>query len=267
MVTKTKIIADVASNHGGDINLAKEFIRIAAEIGVDYIKFQSWQVKNLRRDDLQYNWFVRSELSNEAHYELMEECNRRGIKFLTTCFSIDRIDFLVSLDLETIKIASPDAGSFRMLEEMRGRFKHIIISTGMTYEDELRKTVQVLEGQRFTLLHSVSLYPTPLERINMARMGWLRQFTPSVGYSDHSVGIEAAKIAIVLGAEYVEKHFCLGKNGPGRVMPWDATPEEMEELVRYKDLFVEMMGSGNFDPSIEERESRKRFIGRFGDNR
>jgi len=267
LTKKTKIIAEVASNHGGDLKLAKEFIKVAARVGVDYVKFQSWQAKNMKRDDPQYEWFVRSELSDEAHYELIEECNKRGVEFLTTCFSLERIDFLANLGLEAIKIGSPDAGSHKMLREIKGRFKRMIISTGMSYEDELIKTAQILEGQDFTLLHCVSVYPTPLERINMSKMKWLRRFTPSVGYSDHSLGIEAVKLAIAWGVDYIEKHFCLGKEGSGRVAPWDASPEEMEEIVMNRDLVLQMAGEGDLELSEEEEESRRRFIGRFGDNR
>jgi sialic acid synthase SpsE len=264
---RTKIIAEVSSNHGGDINLAREFVRVAAEIGVDFVKFQSWQAKKLRRDDSQLEWFTKSELTDKAHYILLEECERRGIEFLTTCFDIERIDFLSKLGLKRIKIASPDAASFKMLKEIKKRFQHIILSTGMTYSEELRRTAELLREVNFTFLHCVSIYPTPIEKVNMKRMEWLRKFTPSVGYSDHTVGIEAVKLAIVKGAEYVEKHFCLGKHGPGRVMPWDATPDEMEKIVEYSLMCVKMEGEGSYEPYEEEEKARERFIGRFGDNR
>lgn len=267
MSARTKIIAEVSSNHGGDIKLAKEFIRVAAECGADYVKFQSWQAKNLRRDDSQYDWFVRSELSDEAHLELMEECEKRGISFLTTCFEAERVEFLASLGLEEIKVGSADTGSFRMLRELRNRFRHIILSTGMATEDEVRQATSILASGPFTLMHTVSLYPTSAEQANLRRIHWLRQLTQSVGYSDHAIGTEAVKIAIAMGASYVEKHFCLGRNGPGRAMPWDMTPEELKEIVKFARQ-AEILSGEEKLPMIPEIETaRRRFIGRFGDNR
>lgn len=263
----TKIIAEVASNHGGDITLAKEFIRIAADIGVDYIKFQSWQVSKLSKDDPQYDWFCRSELSDSAHYELMEECSKRDIKFLTTVFDIDRIEFLKGLGLDEIKVASPDLGSYRLLNLLKGNFGHIIVSTGMHYKEEIEKAAEILAGTNFTFLHCASIYPTPIENVNLARMQWLKKFTPSVGYSDHAVGVEAVKIAIAQKASYIEKHFCLGRYGPGRVMPLDATPEQMSEIVKFAELVYLMLGNNQDDLSEPEKMARQRFVGRFGNNR
>lgn len=267
MNAKTKVIAEVASNHGGDIQLAKQFIRVAAECGADYVKFQSWQGKNLRRDDSQYDWFVRSELSDKAHLELMEECAVRGIQFLTTCFETERVGFLASLGLKEIKVGSADTASYGMLRELRKHFDHILVSTGMATEEEVRGAVAILQGKPFTLMHTVSLYPTPPEHANMRRMHWLRQFTQSVGYSDHTVGIEAIKLAIAMGAGYVEKHFCLSRQGPGRAMPWDMTPQELEEMVQFTYQVETILGRGQLPILPELDAARKRFIGRFGDNR
>jgi len=267
MESRTRIIAEVASNHGGDLKLAKEFIRVAADIGVDYIKFQSWQARKLSKDDPQYDWFVKSELTDGAHYELLEECGRRKIKFLTTVFDVDRVEFLKKLGIGEIKVASPDLGSYSLLESLKGNFRHIIASTGMHYPDEIEKAASVLKGSDFTLLHCVSLYPTPLEELNLRRMEWLKKFTTSVGYSDHSVGTDAVKLAISLQASYAEKHFCLGKEGPGRVMPWDATPEEMAGIVAHAHAVSSMLGSETPAMSEAEKKARERFVGRFGSNK
>lgn len=263
----TKIIAEVASNHGGDIKIAKWFIRIAADIGVDYIKFQSWRVSKLSKDDPQYEWFSQSELSDSAHLELIEECAKRGMKFLTTVFDTERVEFLKGLGLDEIKVASPDLGSSKLLRMLRGNFNHIIVSTGMHHKDEIERAAEILRGTNFTFLHCTSIYPTPPEKVNLEKMQWLKRFTPSVGYSDHSVGVDAVKIAIAQKASYIEKHFCLGKYGPGRVMPMDATPEQMADIVKYAELVYTMLGDNTVDLSEEEKRARQRFVGRFGNNR
>lgn len=262
---RTWLIGEVASNHGGDLKLAKEFIRRASESGLDYVKFQSWQASHLTRSekDPQYEWFRRSELSDEAHHELMEECQKKGIRFLTTVFHRDRIPFLTSLGLEEIKVGSADTNNFELLRDLRGRFKRILISTGMATHEEVEQAASVLEGEDFVFFHSVSLYPTPLEKVNLHRMDWLRQFSDEVGYSDHSVGLEAAKLAIARGASYVEKHFCLDRSGPGRVCAWDATPKDMQELRQFADRVDDLLGSGRKDLDRELLKSREFFIGRF----
>lgn len=263
---RTKIIAEVASNHGGDIKIAKEFIKVAADIGVDYVKFQSWQFKNLRPEDSQAEWFKKSELSDSDHYELIAECRKRKVEFLTTVFEVGRVGFLASLGLQEIKVGSADTASYQLLRKLKGHFKHIIVSTGMATEEEICQAAKILK-ENFTFVHAVSLYPTPCEKANLSKIDWLRKFTPSVGYSDHSLGIEAVKIAIARGVSYIEKHFCLSRSGPGRVMPWDATPEEFIQLVEYAHTVDTILGSGNLNLDEEISKARIISIGRFGDNR
>ena len=267
MMERTKVIAEAASNHGGSLKLAKKMIQVAAESGADYIKFQSWQASKMRQDDPQYDWFLKSELSDEAHYELIEECKDKGIKFLTTCFDVERVEFLAKLALKEVKVPSPDASSCRMLTALKRQFEHIIISTGMTFEEEIRTTAELMEGANYTFLHCVSLYPTPLEKVNLKRMDWLKQLTRSVGYSDHCVGIEAVKLAIARGATYIEKHFSLGEEEGCRFSPWDATPKEVEAIVKFAGDCALMLGEGSSVLEAGEEAARDRFIGRFGDNR
>lgn len=158
---RTRVIAEVASNHGGDIKLAKEFIKAAADVGVDYVKFQSWQASKLRdgRRDPQFEWFSKAELSDGAHYELMDECAKREVSFLTSVFDVERVEFLASLKLREIKVPSPDASSLRILGELKKHFSHIIISTGLSTRDEIVNTARFMQNSEFTLLHCVSLYP------------------------------------------------------------------------------------------------------------
>lgn len=264
---RTQLIAEVSSNHGGNIKIAKQFIRVAADLGIDYIKFQSWQLKNIKLSDPQYEWFKKAELSDEQHYELIDECKKRGIKFLTTCFDMDRIKFLASLGLTEIKISSSDCASLKMLKEISRNFKHLIISTGMHYKNEVIKAAHLLKNKEFTFLHCVSLYPTPHDKVNLKRMDWLRNFTDSVGYSDHCVGIEAVKLAIARGASYVEKHFTLGKGSCPRTMIWDATPEDFRDIIAFKEKCEMLLGDMDYSLSPEEIKMRNKSIGRLGNNR
>lgn len=263
-----RIIAEVASAHGGDMQLAKRFIKEGAEAGADTVKFQSWQASTLRdgAGDPQYAWFQQAELTEAQHQELIDACAAAGVSFLTTCFDVGRIKFLASLGLKEIKVSSPDLTSKRLLTELRAHFDHVIVSTGLAHDDEIGQAAEWLAGGRFTFLHCISKYPMEPEDAHLANLHRLRQYTPSVGWSDHAIGTEVAELAIAMGADVVEKHFCLSREGPGRVNPWDATPAEMARI-RHHATRVEAIAGGARRPSDEALEAaRQRFIGRWGDN-
>lgn len=245
--------------------MAKEFVRVAASLGLDYVKFQSWQVSSLRDGDKdpQYDWLSRSELSDEQHRELIEECDKRGVRFLTTAFHPARVPFLRSLGLAEIKIGSGEALNPSLLAAVREGFDNVLISTGLALDHEVAEIARLMTGSAFALLHCVSLYPLPASKVNMVRMDWLKQFSPVVGYSDHAVGLDAVKLAIDRGAAYVEKHFCLGRQGPGRANPWDATPQEMEALRLYADDAGKMIGNGAVVLDEELSRARTLYLGRF----
>lgn len=263
---RAQIIAEVASNHGGDLHLAKQFIRAAAEHGADVVKFQSWQARHMSPTDAQYDWFVKSELSDQAHLELIDECTAHGIRFMTTCFDVGRVGFLATLGLTEIKVGSADTASYRMLRALRSHFPHVILSAGMATDEEVRESSRILSNGAFTLMHTVSLYPTPPERAHLRRLRWLETLSKSVGYSDHLVGLDAVKQAIDYGVDYVEKHFCLSRNGPGRVMPWDMTPSDIEELREFSERAEVLAGDRDLPLDEALTSARARFVGRFGDN-
>ena len=134
-MTKTYLIADVSSNHMGNLDVANTMIHLAAKNGVDCVKFQSWKADALRKDfpnyDATYSRHLISELSDQDHEVLIETCDKNGIDFLTTCFDINRVQFLASLGIDRIKVASPDCGSVRLLETLMKHFNKLVISTGM----------------------------------------------------------------------------------------------------------------------------------------
>jgi N,N'-diacetyllegionaminate synthase len=270
----TKIIIEAASNHQGNIFLAKEFIRIAAKIGADCVKFQSSRYEDLAdKSDAQAEWVRQTSLSDEDHLKLMAECSKNKIDFLTTCFSISRIDFLSSLDLKEIKIASPDLVSFSMIEKLAEKFGHLIISTGMHSVRDIKRAIDFLTKNKInaTLLHSVSMYPTPLNKAFMYKFLWLKDNFPKVGYSNHVPNVEPVKFAMAHGAQIVEVHMKLGNYGPGRAAEWDLSTEQVEELVGYRNILEQMLGKAKDLEKEdflyeEEVKAAKRFVGRWGNN-
>lgn len=268
----TQLIAEIGANHMGDIRLAEEMIQAAAESGADIVKFQSFRADDLVHDypeyATNYNYYKSHELSDDDHHRLIATCTRHGVKFLTTCFSITRIKFLASLPISTIKVASSDLTSARMLTTLKRYFSHIIVSTGMSRPEEIAATARLLNGHTYTFMHCISLYPTPLANVRMANLQTLRQFTPSVGFSDHTMGTDAAKLAVALGATYIEKHFTIDRNLPGRDQQISALPHEIREIADYITQVRVMMGAPNDTaPLPDEIAMRKRYIGRWGDNR
>jgi len=264
---RTMIIAEAAANHAGKIDIAKNMVRVAAECGADYIKFQSWQSKNLKQGDPNYERHKKSELSDKDHYVLLEECKKHKIKFLTTCFDIGRVDFLSKLGIDTIKVPSTEIGSLRMLRALREKFDHVIVSTGAALTEEVKKAAEILRNGKFTFLHCVSIYPTPLDKVNLKRMIWLRQFTPSVGFSDHSLGTEASKVAIALGANFIEKHFTIDNTLSGKDQAMSSTPDAIKEIADYAKEVERLMGEETYELYPEEMEVRKQYIGKWGDNK
>nr|MBA4405232.1 hypothetical protein [Nanoarchaeum sp.] len=276
----TKIIAELSSCHNGNLDLAKALVRAAADAGVDVVKFQSWKASDVKSTDPDKKRYEQLEFRDEWHREMIEYCNQRNVEFLTTIFDINRIDFLKSLGLDSIKVASYDLKSYRLLDALRNNFSKIYVSTGGSHPDEVAHASEVLKGHDFTLLHCVLMYPTPLERANLSRIEWLRQYSNSVGYSDHTLGTEAAKAALTMGIDVLEKHFTLsrylpqpthntttdGKRKPTTTHEVAVEFDELKEICDYAKLANQMRGYGRIDMWDEEILSRDKYTGRLGEN-
>lgn len=267
----TMIIADCSSNHMGNMDIAFEMIQVAADAGVDTVKFQSWRADKIPENfpdyDSVYARHSKTQLSDDDHFRLIEYCNQCNINFLTTCFDIDRVDFLASLGLSTIKVASPDCASFNLLDLLMKKFSRLIISTGMSTDKEIESMINHVKGHDVVVLHCVSIYPTPLEKVNLERIEWLKSFGVKVGFSDHSLGTEASMLAISMGVEIIEKHFTLSMNLPGKDQSMSTEIHEFKEIVNWRDKVKIMRGLRN--PPLTEGEMALRdiYIGKWGDNK
>lgn len=278
MNKKIKIIAEIASCHNGNIELAKKMIKMAAKTGVDIIKFQSWQSKNVDDKDPDKKRYESLELSDKAHYILKKECEKNGVEFLTTCYDGDRIDFLKKLGLKKIKVASTDLKHFNFLKKLSKNFEEVIVSTGMSTKNEIKKAVDILKNGKYTIMHCVSVYPCPLKKANMAKLEWLKTISDSVGYSDHTLGIEAAVFSMGMGVKYIEKHFTIDRNmaqiphsvGKG-IKPITThsiadEPDVFREICKWRDKYEIASGTGNLELLPEEKLTREKYTGRLGKN-
>lgn len=222
-----ELIAEVASSHGGDLELAKAFIWQCAEAGADWVKFQSYQATTLRPTDPQRAWLAQAELSDDAHYMLRDECRRAGAKFLTTAFHASRVPFLAKLGMPAIKIGSGEAGEADLFKATGQYPWRRFVSAGL---QNMRSWVE----SRCERFRCVSRYPAPANSVLCFQPFGAVSDGRYVGWSDHCVGINDCELAILRGARLIEKHVALREQKRER-RPWEATIEELKLLRQFAD--------------------------------
>lgn len=249
---KPLIIAEIGNNHEGDINTAIQLVHEAARCGVDAVKFQTFKTEHYvsQRDSERFNRLKSYELSQRDFKTLSDLAHSLGLLFISTPFDIDSARFLEPL-VDAYKIASGDNNFFPLIDVVIRTEKPFIISTGASDLSHVTKTVSYIknnpEGNAagdIAILYCVSCYPVPNDQINLESIRLLSEkFCHTIGYSDHALGIDAALIAIALGAQIVEKHFTLDKTHSSfRDHQLSADPQEMRELVQKANLIKTLLG-------------------------
>jgi sialic acid synthase SpsE len=258
-----EVIADLCQNHNGDKKVLREMVFAAAEAGATYAKIQSMRADDLTRRepfdtgvvengvtkvikrpyDAEYGRLKPLDLTDEDHNRFIDWCREANIKPMTTVFSRSRIPFIATLPLDTVKVSSFDCASTPMLQELKATpIPRIIISTGVSFDEEIETAAQVLRGKRFALLHCVSIYPTPLDQANIARLRFLRSLCPQVGLSDHTNpdvhGHKVAIVALLHGAEIIERHFTLLPKDKTKDGPVSVNFHQLKGLVGYCRMSV-----------------------------
>ena len=254
MKNKCKLIAEIGWNFIGDMKLAKEMITAAKESGADYAKFQTWSTKDLKPGawdrDGRLELYKKAELSIEKHHELKEYCDKNNIEFLTSVFNKKYFSFLKDLKLESIKIASMEINNTDLIDEAKKIYKQIFISTGATKLKEIESLAKNFQGNNFVLFHCVSSYPTPAKNVNLPRIEFLRKYFNRVGYSGHFKGINDAIAALKYKPEFIEKHFTIDNNLPGRDNQFSILPHQMKILSDYRNDLDDM----NYDRGPEMQD-------------
>lgn len=275
---KTLIIAEAGVNHNGDIKLAKQLIDAASEAGVDYVKFQTFNSKKLvsknavkatyqkentkNASESQLEMLQKLELSKEAHIELIHYCKSKNIKFLSTGFDLESIDFLNDLNIDLFKIPSGEITNLPYLKKIGGFGKPIILSTGMSDMDEIKNALTVLTQaganlNNITVLHCNTEYPTPMQDVNLLAMKTMGEvFKIKIGYSDHTLGIEVPVAAVALGATVIEKHFTLDKTMEGPDHKASLEPEELKAMVKAIKNINLAIGDGIKAPTQSELKNK-----------
>ena len=277
MTNKTFIIAEAGVNHNGDIRLAKLLIDAAAKAGVDAVKFQTWQtellvtedakmaayqVENTQREETQFQMLKRLELSYADFSELKAYCDALGITFMSTPDEEQSATFLDGLQA-VFKIGSGELTNTPFLRHIAGFAKPVILSTGMGYLSEVEHAISTLRDaglslDMITVLHATTDYPTAPKDVNLLAMKTIEQAFPgvTVGYSDHSLGIEVPVAAVALGAKVIEKHFTLDKTMEGPDHKASLDPQELAEMVTAIRNIEQALGNGWKVPTKTEQENR-----------
>jgi len=267
------IIAEAGVNHNGNIDLAKRLIAVAAEAGADAVKFQTFKADNLvskkaqkakyqkettNAEESQYEMIKKLELDVGTHKELMVYCAKKHIMFLSTPFDHDSIDLLHKLGLEIFKIPSGEITNLPYLRHIGRLNKKIILSTGMADMGEIEDALDVLTEagtgrNKITVLHANTMYPTPMEDVNLRAMQTIGDaFDVRFGYSDHTLGIEVDIAAVAMGASVIEKHFTLDKTMEGPDHKASLEPEELKAMVKSIRNIELALGSSVKKPSPSE---------------
>ena len=275
-MSKTLIIAEAGVNHNGSIDMAKRLIEAAAEAGVDYVKFQTfkseklvsrhaakadYQKANTGGEDSQLKMLQQLELSRDDHFLLIEHCKKCGIKFLSTAFDLESIEFLHSLNLDLWKIPSGEITNLPYLRSIAQKGGRVIMSTGMCDLSDIEAALKALISngtpeENITLLHCNTEYPTPWNDVNLrAMLDIAKRFNVPVGYSDHTRGIEVPIAAVALGATVIEKHFTLDNNLPGPDHKASLEPHQLKAMVDAIRHIESARGAGSKQVSESERKN------------
>ncbi len=269
------IIAEAGVNHNGSLSAACLMAEKAAQAGADFVKFQTFHAQKLvtktsataeyqQRNcnaTSQLDMLRRLELSEEDFRHLAQHCKKHGIRFLSTPFDLESVDFLVSIGVDIMKVPSGEITNLPLLRKIGQTRLPVILSTGMSDLAEISHAIQILTAagtqyNTITLLHCNTEYPTPYSDVNLRAMKTLEKaFSLPVGYSDHTPGTEVPIGAVALGATVIEKHFTLNKNDAGPDHAASLDPNELHEMVVSIRNIEKALGSPIKEPSQSEKKN------------
>ena len=273
-LNKVFIIAEAGVNHNGSIDLAKKLIDAAAISGADAVKFQTFKAVNMvskaaskadyqkkvtSSSESQFDMLKKLELDAITHKELINYCKEKDIMFLSTPFDHDSIALLSELGLKIFKIPSGEITNLPYLRHIGSLNKKIILSTGMSNLKEVGDALEILTQsgtsiENITVLHANTMYPTPMEDVNLNAMKTIGDFFKvKFGYSDHTLGIEVDIAAASMGASIIEKHFTLDKLMDGPDHKASLEPDELQAMVTAIRNIEKALGDGIKQPTISEK--------------
>jgi N,N'-diacetyllegionaminate synthase len=295
------LVAEMCQNHGGQRSILQRMIHAAAEAGADYAKLQSIRTRELtkrlrfeepsaaearssivRPYGKEFDRLTELELTRDDEQWFVIECQRAGIRSMSTPFTRSALREIGGDGFDAVKIASYDCKSYPMLRDLSTWWSTVFLSTGAMTEAEVRRAVREVGDVELYLLHCVTLYPTPLEESKLGRLRKLRSMCRRVGLSDHSSpelsGLVATKVALAVGADVIERHFTVREPGATRDGPVSVDAKGLAEIRRFADLtpgervselddlcpgWERLLDDRPFAPSVAELRNRDYYAGRF----
>lgn len=274
--TRCYIIAEVGINHNGDLDLARRHIDMAADAGVDAVKFQNFRTEDFISDraltwsyenngtrvtESQWDMFKRCELTGERLAAVADHCRRRGVDFSSTPTGLEGVEECQRNGAAFIKNGSDYLTNLPLVRAMAKTGLQTVLSTGMASVAEIGDAVTTFRdagGNNLVLLHCISLYPTPPEALDLRRIPILaRTFGCAAGFSDHSEGINAAVASVALGAAAIERHITIDKTLPGPDHKFSADPGELRALVSAVRQTESALGRETLGYGPAEADARK----------
>ncbi len=273
----TFIIAELSANHGGEISIAKETIRVAKEIGANAIKLQTYTADTITLDcDKEdfiikggtlwdnkklYDLYKEAYLPWEWHKELFDYAREIGIDIFSSPFDKTAVDFLEQFSPIAYKIASFEITDYELIRYTASKGKPIIISTGIATIDEIQDAVDICRGEgnsNIVLLKCTSAYPAPLEDANLKMIPNLAEtFGVLSGFSDHTLGSTAPITAVALGAKVIEKHFILDKSIGGADVDFSLDKKEFSEMIKAVRDAEKLLGKVDYSMTEKKKKSRQ----------
>jgi N,N'-diacetyllegionaminate synthase len=279
-MAKPFLIAEAGINHDGDFTRACKLVDIASHSNAEYVKFQSFNASKLVSSKLNetssyidtgklekesfQDLLKRLELSFDSTIKLRDYCEKSNIGFLSTPFDEESLSLLVNLGVDYLKVASADLTNLQLLSAINKCNKPVILSTGMGTLGDIEAALHRLDNSDVTLMHCISWYPADIETTNLKYMQTLKSaFNVPVGYSDHTLGIEASLASVALGAVCVEKHFTDDINAFGPDHAASISPSELDSLVIGIDRVYRCLGSTKrlfCDKELDQRRVHRRSL-------
>jgi len=271
------IIAELSANHGGKIEIAKETIKAAHEIGANAIKLQTYTADTLTLnsdkedfiikggtlwdDKKLYDLYKEAYLPWEWHEELFTYARELGIDIFSSPFDKTAVDFLAKLNPSAYKVASFEITDYELIRYMAKEMKPMIISTGIATKEEIQDALSICKevgNEEIILLKCTSAYPAPLEDANLKMVPDLAQeFNVVSGFSDHTLGSTAPIVAVTLGAKVIEKHFILDKSIGGADADFSMDKEEFSQMISTIRECEKLLGNVDYSMSDKKQKSRQ----------
>lgn len=265
----TFIIAEIGINHNGDLGIAKEMINVAKDAGCNAVKFQKRTIDTVYTREFldsprESPWGTTQreqkdglEFGIDEYEQINDHCKKLGIDWFASAWDLNSQMFLRQFELKYNKIASAMLNHKPLVDMIASECKHTFISTGMASIEDIKEVVEKFEirGCHYELMHTVSIYPMPVEKANLKRINSLKQlFGRDIGYSGHEVGLSVSCAALGIGISSLERHITLDRSMYGSDQSSSLEPNGLRQLVKYSREINLALGDGKVVMQEGEQE-------------